>query len=277
MSRETRAQDLFASSQLFVSDFDNTVALTFEKSPNGIGVDEAYNMAITEMFGVQALEEYQGRGGLRNRAPIEVVGELAAPANDRELNDLTDELNEKRLGMLMKEIGVRFPDGSMWPRLTKGYVEFYDKMKNGGGSNQHVTDIILSSGHEQFIEKTYEVYGLDRPTHIFAEETARQLATEVSVDIAKLTKPSPILMMVMYNLWRQDHSIPALSIDAPIPFDDRDRIIYVGDDPKKDGELAEGSNVRFKLIDRVNSATSWQDVTLRLQLGQTALIGVGSE
>ena len=54
-------------------DFDGTVADTFTKSPSGIGVKEAYEQAILDIFGEEGKNIYNELGRLKNRAPSELV------------------------------------------------------------------------------------------------------------------------------------------------------------------------------------------------------------
>lgn len=69
---------------LIAMDFDGTVANTFSAPSSGIGVCEAYMYAVEETFGLAALEKYVAEGGLRNRAPVEVVRQLAPDATKTE-------------------------------------------------------------------------------------------------------------------------------------------------------------------------------------------------
>ncbi len=48
-------------------DFDETIAATFGKSAAGVGVNEAYKMASSEVFGAQGAELFTAVGGLKNR------------------------------------------------------------------------------------------------------------------------------------------------------------------------------------------------------------------
>ena len=263
-----RTPDLFPTAQLLAKDFDGTVAQTFEKSPSGVGVHEAHELTVETMFGVKALDHYIDGGGLRNRAPVEVVQDLAPDAKGDELDQLVSRFIDTKLGVLMGEIGTRFSDGSVWPRPTGGYLGLRERIEEARDNGLLIDDLILSSGHEPFIRKTYQAWSVGEPTHIVAEETIRQLA--LALPIEQLVKPSPVLMDVAHNMWRQGYGLNSTSEPA---LDERDRIVYVGDDPVKDGELAKSSGVDFMLLDPVNSLEIWQRVASRLQLGHTALRG----
>ena len=264
----TRTPETFSVAQLLAKDFDGTVAQTFEKSPSGVGVHEAHELTVETMFGIKALDHYISGGGLQNRAPIEVVQDLAQDAEGDELNQLVSLFIDTKLGVLMGEIGTRFPDGSIWPRPTTGYLELRERIDKARDDGLLIDDLILSSGHEPFIRRTYQAWGVGEPTHIVAEEAIRQLA--LALPIEQLVKPSPVLMDVSHDMWRQDYGLKPTSKPN---HDERDRIVYVGDDPIKDGELARSSGVDFVLLDPGNSLEIWQGVSSRLHLGDTALRG----
>lgn len=263
-----RTHEAFSAAQLLAKDFDGTVAQTFEKSPSGVGVHEAHELTVETMFGVKALDYYIDGGGLRNRAPVEVVQDLAPDAKGDELDQLVSRFIDTKLGVLMGEIGTRFPDGNIWPRPTDGYLELREKIEEARDAGQLIDDLILSSGHEPFITMTYRAWSVGEPTHIVAYEAIRQLA--LALPIEQLIKPSPVLMDVAHNMWRLGYGLEPASEPA---LGERDRIVYVGDDPVKDGELAKRSGVDFVLLDSGNSLEIWQNVTSRLQLGHTALRG----
>ncbi|HMS50010.1 MAG TPA: hypothetical protein PKA02_01045 [Candidatus Saccharibacteria bacterium] len=58
---------------LGVSDFDGTQARTFERTPDGIGVNEAYRLAIGTVMGERALATYMRNGEHRSRTASEIV------------------------------------------------------------------------------------------------------------------------------------------------------------------------------------------------------------
>lgn len=262
-----KTPESFCEAQLIAKDFDGTVALSFDKSPNGIGVNEAHELAIKSVFGGKALSNYLDNGGLRNRAPSEIVQEIAADADEHELDKLTTEFIDNKLGILLQEIGTRFPDGGVWPRPTPGYLSLREQVEEARQNGRLIDDLILSSGHEPFLEKTYEVWGTGMPTHIVAVETIKRL--ELKLPPGQLVKPSPVLMDAARNIWRQDYGIESNVVTD----DEKARIIYIGDDPNKDQQLAINSGIDFLLLEQGNSEETWQKVALRLKLGRTAFNG----
>lgn len=272
VEREMRTPETFAAAQLLVKDFDGTVAQTFEKSPNGIGVSETYVLAIESMFGVNAIDQYLEAGGLRNRAPIEVVQELAPDAKGDELNQLVDQFNGTKLGVLLEEIGSLFPDGTVWPRPTAGYLDLRERIEAARNAGLLIDDLVLSSGHESFMRKIYHVWDVGLPTYIIDEETARQQAGDLTVE--QLVKPSPVLMDIAHNTWRKGYGLPEVSGHIP---GERGRIIYIGDDPDKDGELAKSSGVDFVLLEADRSESAWRAVAKRLQIDSMAIMELINE
>lgn len=263
-----RTPETFAAAQLLAKDFDGTVAQTFEKSPNGIGVNETYVLAIESMFGVKAIDEYLEAGGLRNRAPIEVVQELAPDATGDELDQLLSLFIYTKLSVSMEQIGTRFPDGNVWPRPTTGYLGLRERIEAARDAGLLIDDLVLSSEHESFIRKTYKAWSVGLPTHIIDEETVRQQA--LGLPIEQLVKPSPVLIDIAHNTWRRGYGLTAVSGHSP---SERERIIYIGDDPVKDGELAKSSGVEFVLLEASRSEAAWGEVAKRLQIGSMAMNG----
>lgn len=253
--------------QLLAMDFDGTIARTFEDSPNEVNVEVAYEEAVLEIFGHRALGKYIGSGGLRNRAPIEVAQQLSGESEQSVLNELTDKIVCAKLDVLVGEIGQKFQNGDTWPRPTAGFMEFYDALQRRDPEDP-VDRLIISSGHNSFIRRTHTAWGIFAPSKIISEESMRALGG--ATDISKLVKPSPALMNIAYNLWRGDN---LLDLESSIPEEYRQEILYVGDDPDKDGLLAASSGVGFVLIGKKTSAEDWKTVMDCLVVGRTSVRG----
>src|ERR1700751_1254835 len=93
----------FRSAYLLTSDFDGTMFDTFETSPNGIGVNEAYRIAIEQVFDFdrEALDRYDEDGGHNNRTPLQIAASLAPQASDRGIKRLAGELVAAKLDCLL--------------------------------------------------------------------------------------------------------------------------------------------------------------------------------
>lgn len=207
---------------LLVSDFDGTIANTFAPSPSNIGVSEAYRLAVEKLFGEEALKYYISTGGLKNRNPGEVVKSLQDQGFGGDV--IAEDLVQAKLGYLLREIGPE------WPKPCNGFVEFYKVIEEMDG----VEIAILSSGHEEFIKKTFFAWGLDPPRIMLTDDDFRGYNPPLPLE--KFSKPSPLLMDLIQQEWggRRRH------------------MIMFGDDPDKDGKLAKNAGIPFGLFPRQN-------------------------
>ncbi len=206
-----------------VMDFDLTVANTFEPSPTGIGVKEAYEHAVESVLGRVAVESYRESGGLRNRAPREVVEELQRKGfkKQRDTGQMADELVKAKIECLINEIGKPLPDGSLWPRLTNGFDDFWKRLTSMDMDEVPFTGV-LSSGHYDFIFETFRVHGLEMPGITVTDDELRVLPEP-------LCKPDG-------RLWTYMLSVANVSLA---------QAVYIGDDPVKDGTLARNAGIPF--------------------------------
>ena len=229
-----------------VLDFDGTVARTFERSPNGVGVNEAYEAAIKEFFGKSALTHYLETGGLMNRSPREVVIALqeAGFQPTDNTSELTNVLVNFKISCLLGEVGQRLTDGEIWPRLTPGFGRFWETLR----VKTLMYTGILSSGHRAFIERTFEVHGLELPDVLVTDDELRALPTPLS-------KPDPALLT---------------EVDKAAGFTlRRSTTCFVGDDLEKDGKFAKNCGIDFfhlvppgstLLRERKNTFENWSDL-----------------
>jgi len=269
---------------LVVFDFDGTVANTFLPNPKGIGVHEAYRLAVKDIFGLDGLEIYEKAGGLQNRAPEEIVS-LVLAANSQMIilaEECFDQKNktlrrlvpkgkgaplewvsgdEKRLqktiaemlaliklSYLMDEIGASFPDGAVWPHACTGFLDFIHTIEGLRRDGFNIQNAIISSGHDEFIKKTFGVWGLDSPRIMLTDDDMR--GRSYPAEFQKRVKPSSYLFDIVQSLWISNgilFSEYARHIELII--ETRQRMIYFGDDPDKDGGLARNAGVPFGLFD----------------------------
>lgn len=264
---------------LLCFDFDQTIADTFRPSPKKIGVLEAYRFAIKSVFGLPGLSAYERIGGLQNRAPGELVQALLADgdkellihnakiffgsqiiwlnnlasrkkfivpkwdekSSEREIKEAISEMIIlKKLCYLIGEIGTSFSDGEIWPAPTKGILEFFstiEEINNNGIASVQLA--ILSSGHTHFVKKTFRIWNRECPKILVTDDDARKLPIELKDKI----KPSRFLFGLVYEQWLKKRGIKTASLE--IRKKDRQKIIYFGDDPIKDGKLAEITGILF--------------------------------
>ncbi|MCK5320026.1 hypothetical protein KAJ61_01410 [Candidatus Parcubacteria bacterium] len=271
---------------LFVSDFDGTVANTFAKSPNGVNVDRSYEYAIKKLFGEMGLKVYQKIGGLQNRAPEELVLKILRQTDNTGiliknaeqcfvkhgktltslvpegkgsplewvLSDLenhrtiTEMLVLLKMSFLINEIGAKYDDDTSWPEPCPGFINFYKFLKElNKDGNLDIQFAILSSGHDIFIQKTFELWGLNTPKIMVTDDDMRGASYPELID--RRVKPSSYLFDLIQSQWLNSFMLvddSARSIEQILYF--RNRMVYFGDDSVKDGELACNAKVSFFLL-----------------------------
>jgi len=208
---------------LLVSDFDGTIAQTFEPSPNSMAVDKAYDLAVYDLFGKKGMEAYRASGGLRNRNPGEVVASLIERGYSKNIITVED-LVQRKLGYLLAEIGPN------WPKPCQGFFQFYQVIE----CMDSVEFAILSSGHEEFIKKTFSIWGLNPPDIMLTDDDLSGYNPPLPLELA--SKPSPFLFELIQEEWGGE----------------RKHMVMFGDDPEKDGKLAQNAGVPFGLFSRQN-------------------------
>lgn len=232
--------------RLFATDFDGTCARTFDPSPNNIDVHVAYERAIVDTFGKAALLQYREEGGLNNRAPSEITASLQPSADTEQQRADTEALISAKLGYLMGEIGVD-DSGTMWPKPVPGFLEFWQVLQSYRARTP-IDTAILSSGHTEFITKTFNLWQAPQPDIIVSDDTMRGLPEGCLARGA--VKPDKLLMRVVQARWNQlrpaSHGLPAAEC-----------IFYAGDDVVKDGGLAKNSGVPFIHVPPEQPHTGW--------------------
>lgn len=261
-------ENLFKSAQLFASDFDGTIALTFESSPRNINVNEAYIIAVESLFGLKALERYINDGGHRNRAPVEIVQFLMEVDNGKDLEEPTELLIQAKLNILIGEIGPQ-SDGTIWPQLVPGFLNTWQAIHQARDEGRVLDTAVISAGHTPFIEKTFGVWGIPSPDILVTDDTLRKL--KPSRPLQEIVKPSPYLMDIVLKQWCQiyklgDLATPTMGLAS--------RVLYTGDDLARDGGLAANSGADFVYMDVDNPEHAWQKIAARLGVGPLAVRGM---
>lgn len=238
--------------ELVLADFDGTYALTQQPAPNGMNVARAYETAVRSLFGEEGAEQYAAMGGLRNRAPSEVVDELLPGLDKDALHRKTEDLIEIKLSLLEKQVGERLSDGSIWPNIAPGFKPVWQAISEAA----EISTGVISSGHTGFIERFHDVHEIDRPDIVLTDDHMRPWGQHLPLQ--DIVKPSPLLleMAFMEWYWRQGHSIA----DITPGIMQRAGVVYIGDDPNKDGRLAENAAIDFIHVDRDNYESSWRRV-----------------
>lgn len=256
---------------LFLSDSDGTICNPFELSPKGIGIEKAYKLAVKDIFGQQGLNIYNKNGGLNNRSPTQVITSLIELGGKKLLDKsykslmdypnhldglipigkgvplewksddpvpvLTELMVRYKLSYFINEIGSILPDGSIWPKLYPGFSLFFNNLKN----NKNSEFGIISSGHEIFIKKVFEVHKLEPPKIIITDDDTRGLT---HLPAPQRSKPSKILISMAIDQFMQQNQIS--KIDTHFF---KNHTVYTGDDIYKDGMLAINYGIQFLLFD----------------------------
>lgn len=257
-------QVVFESTNLWVSDFDGTMANTFEPAPSGVDVTEAYIRSIGELYGEAAQERYIAEGGHKNRTPAEIVSGMYPNLGPDELDIETERLVGTKLDILLGQIGDEMHDGARWPRPVDGFLEVWcDVQQARLYSHKRIDTAVISAGHQEFILRTFDLWDVPHPDIIVSEETVRSL--RLSIPPEETAKPRPFPMQLVEMQWAARHAI-LKQLDPG----DWQRILYTGDDEVKDGGLARNAHVDFVLIDSEAPAQSWRqahDLLLRRLVG----------
>jgi hypothetical protein len=259
------------SKLLIVTDFDGTAFDTFRPSPCGLGVVEAVEEAIRQVLGPVGVEIFHQIGGLKNRAPGELVRNILQHSelsclriarrffedNVTSLDDcvpagkgwplqwtdncppeevVTELFVRTKLRLLLAQISTA------WPLPMMGFADFWRK----ACADTRIGTAILSSGHEHFILRSLEAQSLPAPDSLVTDDDFR--------GGERLEKPDPRLFVhVRASLadGKQAHH----------------HAVYIGDDPGKDGELARRAGVPFFHFggDGCEGFSDWSDLSPRLE------------
>lgn len=140
------------------------------------------------------------------------------------------------MAVLLGQVGTALPSGALWPRLTDGFAETWSQIS----AEPSVGTAIISAGHEAFIAKTFQVHSLPRPGDVVTDDVVIQ-AGYGDFSPEERAKPNPLIMGLTFQRWRQARQILISEVSGS-------NILYVGDDPYKDGRLASNSRVGFELL-----------------------------
>ena len=232
-----------------------------------------------------AIELLQGVHGLQNRAPGELIRAILEQeekeikgGRQRLIDEAKESFNKRFLGKPMHERlaacvpkGKGFPwawnnknpeqiiteflvrakldnllvkIGEHYPTPCSGFLYFYRKLQeHGQESRTTIIPGIISSGHEVFIQQTFAIWGTECPKLLLTDDDLRGAP---GIDYVQTVKPNPILMDMLYQQWLQSQRVK-LTADQFRKFREVALVktIFFGDDPKKDGGLAQNSGVRF--------------------------------
>lgn len=217
---------------LVILDFDGTIARTSESSPHNIDVKTASRRAVEQVFGDEGVRFYEEElGGLQNREPGELVRSiidgLGWRGNGFTAKGATEYFVAAKLGELLSEISPE------WPQLYPGVREFFRAVEGGAIP---VDLAIVSSGHDEFIKRSFKAQDLKCPEILVTSDVIRNR----EMPHRARYKPNPYQLAIAHKLW----------IDGRNDLDDYGKkgMVYIGDDPEKDGGVAQRSRIPFIFV-----------------------------
>lgn len=261
----------FHEAKLFTSDFDGTKFITDEPAPGGVGVEGAYEVALDDIGGPKAADAYREQGGHNGRTPLEIVEDCMPEAEEIDLPELTARLVAIKLEQLLANIGQPLPDGSIWPRPTEGFLDLWALVYKARASGAFIDTADISAGHTEFLLRTYEAWGIQRPDILVTSDTIHRLSLTSLILAPSYAKPEPGIMTCALEEWFVLYGWANHDTSAFANF--RNRVLYVGDNRQKDGGLAQNSGVDFVHIPINESAEAWRAVASHLAIGDIALKG----
>lgn len=251
--------------RLLASDFDGTSHLTSEPAPNGMTVPKAYEHGIGQVFGDDALKKYKDKGGLINRAPFEITKQLLPNADIDTQRKKTEDLVAAKLGVLLHQVGKRVED-SFWPRLNPGFRNIWLP----ASVEPAIVTGVVSSGHDTFIRRSFEVHDLAPPDLTVTDDDMRPLLERLPAELC--VKPSRLLLDLLHYQWLGRRAKIGEEAENPeLLHDTRERILYIGDDYRKDGALAKNAGVKFVHVESGRSEAAFFHIgrVLNLDRGYT--------
>lgn len=219
---------------LLGADFDGTFFNTGVDSPNGMNVRVACEEAINDLFKERGREVYNGQlGGLQNREPGELMSHMLTALEIKlvTVQDAAELFVRRKLDYLVPEISRD------WPRPYPGVADFFKDLQEG---KYPLEVAVVSSGHEKFIRRTFEVNGIDAPENMVTSDDIRW-RTQPN---RPLYKPNPYQLAVVHRRWmgKEDGFMKSKYTELD---HGKDKMAFVGDDFRRDGELAERSLIPF--------------------------------
>jgi len=293
------------NNHLLAFDFDGAIARTFKPSPQGIGINEAYSFAVQDIFGDEGTHLYKSHGTLQNRSPSELTQLLLQNGSEALLDNafcffeknrnslegyvpqgkgvplewnvtnpfpvISELLVRQKLSYLLSQIGTHTEEGIVWPEPCEGFTELWDMVELLKDHDLGISTAIISSGHDGFITKCFTKWGLELPDFLVTEDDIR--GKKYPSEISRRVKPGQVPLAMAHSKWM--HSL-GYTFDLGVAKDHRSRIIYFGDDPHKDGNMAAGRIVfglinenwnsgRYAEVSDSFSFEDWREVAITLQ------------
>lgn len=227
---------------LVLLDFDGTIANTFADSPSGMNVGRASRLAISEVFGRNGVLAFDESGGLKNREPGELVRDILGMVrpNGLDHSQNTEWFVQAKLSRLVKQINPN------WPELYPGVKELFADSRRG---NIPIDLAVLSSGHDLFIKKVMEANNISMDNVILVTS---DVIRQRPMPGRPRYKPHTYQMAEAHRLWLRSSGIGPVR-ESYGGFNNgrsygKPNMMYVGDDPVKDGGLAREARIPFVFV-----------------------------
>ena len=257
-----------ASQRLVAVDFDDTTNLTSERSPELLTVDQASVLALTTILDATTAANYSESGGHGGRTPAKIIADLHPDMTEDEVQAYTAQFVTEKMALLSQQIGTVLPDGALWPRVTDGFADCWNKL--GENNPGCVTTAVLSAGHEPFIHASFDLHGLNRPDILVTDDLLIDLMCLAGQPIPgpkERGKPSPYIMDAAIGLWLERFGVDPTTTSIHRS----EQILFVGDSVEKDGGLAQNTGAAFMHLEHEMARETWQAVSV--WAGATALQG----
>ncbi|PKL72546.1 hypothetical protein CVV26_00855 [Candidatus Kuenenbacteria bacterium HGW-Kuenenbacteria-1] len=147
------------------------------------------------------------------------------------------------------EIGTRFPGGTVWPQACSGFLEFYRALNNP------LEFGIISSGHDLFIEKCFEVWGIEIPKIVVTDDLMRSRRCD-NFSQAERVKPGVGPFKIFCEEYKK---LYAKNLN-------KDQVLYIGDSAKMDDDFARNCKISFILFNpnesdfKGKSISDWREL-----------------
>lgn len=261
----------------FVIDFDGTIADTLTRNTNGIGVDEGYEYAIRTIFGNEGLISYRKIGGLKNRAPTELVKELLREDNNSLLFNKARNFYYERKGLFENLVPEEKGFLLKWPKEARSLDEITLRTISEMVVRIKLSFLMKEVGTMQENEKTwpepcrgfiaffefihkmnkkkegtFRIIILSSGHEFFIKKVFRSWGISPLPDMLTdddlrdsslketVAKPSAALFDILKKKTNENKNQ-----EQPL---NTKNTLYIGDDPEKDGELAKNARIPFMLF-----------------------------
>jgi hypothetical protein len=234
--------------RLFIlTNFDGTTFNTFEPAPSGIGVHEAYECAIRDLFGDEGFEIYKNKlKGLQNREPGQLF-DLLTNELGLGIDEVSSRFGSRRMGIasfIDAKLSYMLDDISPhWPKPYPGVVDFFKAIEEG---KLPVIFGLASSGHREFIKKVYEVNGLKPPEIMITSDEINALVEPRR----PLYRPYPYQIAVLHSQMLRQDGYSAVGAERSLNRRDgvKNRMIFIGDHPETDAGVADRARIPFGFV-----------------------------